>query len=447
MRTPTSKVAKLLRIFERKKTPPPELIKFKSQKTKMPVIKKKTSRQLVMEDIREGTMAAASNTSDEDFPPMEKRPIRPKKTKKEVGEATKETIVEKGEPEKKGQSMVAASAATAAAAAATAPGMATPPTMRSFLERGAAQAANSKVVTSTAQKRLREDAGSEEEPDKQDVDQLLSSSWTEVQQLLEDAGAGHIFQAIKEKFCQMLEKVWEKQLGKMKAATISAISTDKELDRCGRSIIIHNADKMVPIGNETFNGRGDRLFNYSLADRVTETLHTQCNMMIAVQEAYSLGWRNGKPSTSVCVVLGSRHQKGVVYRTVAGHMRAKTAFGEMLQTVSVRDAFPKDKLPDSRKLVQKGMELKRRGKVATFKVVAKGAGCFPVLEVKKKGGRWEVHQDEPEEENVEQMEEEMEDENGRPYRTDPLLEGVPPAVQDEFFKRADARMAAQGISD
>ena len=42
------------------------------------------------------------------------------------------------------------------------------------------------------------------------------------------------------------------------------------------------------------------------------------------------------------MVLGSARQKGVVFRSIAGNMKAKTAIGKMLIGVAVRDCFPKE---------------------------------------------------------------------------------------------------------
>ena len=68
-------------------------------------------------------------------------------------------------------------------------------------------------------------------------------------------------------------------------------------------------------------------------------------------DAYPLGkWKDGKPSTSVCVVLGSHREKGVIFRTTAGNMRAKTAIGNALKGV----ASPRGSFPDSQRLVHKG---------------------------------------------------------------------------------------------
>ena len=76
-------------------------------------------------------------------------------------------------------------------------------------------------------------------------------------------------------------------------------------------------------------------------------------------------------------------------------MKANTAIGNALKGVAIRDCFPKELIPDSQRLFQKGMMLKKNGQVELFKVVARGLGVIPVLEVRKKansGGltKWEV---------------------------------------------------------
>ena len=63
--------------------------------------------------------------------------------------------------------------------------------------------------------------------------------------------------------------------------------------------------------------------------------------------------------------------------------------------MAIRDCFPKELIPNSQRQVQKGLMLKKNGQVELFKVVAKGQGVIPVLEVRKKangGGltKWEV---------------------------------------------------------
>ena len=73
-----------------------------------------------------------------------------------------------------------------------------------------------------------------------------------------------------------------------------------------------------------------------------------------------------------------------VFRAIAGNMRAKTAIGKALKGLAIRDCFPKELIPDSQRLVQKGLMQKKNGQVELFKVVARGPGVIPVLEVRKK---------------------------------------------------------------
>ena len=69
------------------------------------------------------------------------------------------------------------------------------------------------------------------------------------------------------------------------------------------------------------------LNKYNLAENVTEALHSMCRSMICVMEAYTL----------VSVVLGLPRQKGVIFRVIAGNMKAKTAIGNALKVVEIRD--------------------------------------------------------------------------------------------------------------
>ena len=64
---------------------------------------------------------------------------------------------------------------------------------------------------------------------------------------------------------------------------------EKDLDKCSRSIIIHNAHRIAMEYDNDY-------IKYNLVEKVTETLHTMCRPMICVMEAYTLGrWKDGKP--------------------------------------------------------------------------------------------------------------------------------------------------------
>ena len=170
---------------------------------------------------------------------------------------------------------------------------------------------------------------------------------------------------------------------------------ESELKKCRRSLLIHNVDKWVENDKETEG--------YSLADRATAAVHKLTGGMVTVQEAFPLGqWKMGQAPTSVYMTFGSARQKTCFFRVLANKMRvaADQANGgpTPLGGISCRDAFPKDKVNDAKALVDKGMGLKRSGKIAAFRVVARGPGCLPVLEARHRGRDglsygWEVWKD------------------------------------------------------
>jgi hypothetical protein len=179
---------------------------------------------------------------------------------------------------------------------------------------------------------------------------------------------------------------------------------ETELKKCRRSLLIHNVDKWVETDKETEG--------YGLADRATAAVHKLTCGMVTVQEAFPLGqWKMGQPPTSVYMTFGSARQKTCFFRVLANKMRAAAIQANggptPLGGISCRDAFPKDKVTEAKALVDKGMGLKRNGKIAAFRVVARGPGCIPVLEARYRGrdGRsygWEVwNEDEVMEENQE----------------------------------------------
>ena len=87
---------------------------------------------------------------------------------------------------------------------------------------------------------------------------------------------------MKGKIFELLDKVLMKQAKVMKQLIEENRRKDKELDRCGKSILIHNADKLV---TEDY----DEKVNYWLAEKVTEALHTMCRCMITIVEAFPMG--------------------------------------------------------------------------------------------------------------------------------------------------------------
>jgi hypothetical protein len=115
---------------------------------------------------------------------------------------------------------------------------------------------------------------------------------------------------------------------------------------------------------------------------------------VTVLDAYSLGrWDSPSPSSAVLVVFGSRAQKTTFFKILA----RKAPTDPQLREISCRDAFPKKYVHAAKDLAQRGSTLRTQGKIASFRIVARGTGCFPVLEVKgrdergRKEARWRVY--------------------------------------------------------
>jgi hypothetical protein len=148
---------------------------------------------------------------------------------------------------------------------------------------------------------------------------------------------------------------------------------ESELHKCRRSLLIHNVDKWVESVKETEG--------YSLDDRATAAFHKLTCGMVTVQEAFPLGQlKMGQPPTLVYMTFGSARQKTCFCRVLANKMRAAAGQANSRLTplggISCRDAFLKDKVNNAKALVEKGMGLKRNGKKAAFRVVARGLGCI-----------------------------------------------------------------------
>ena len=169
-------------------------------------------------------------------------------------------------------------------------------------------------------------------------------------------------------------------------AAEAAASRKWEEDRCRRSILIHNADKWVGHLNNSV----------SLAEHITAQIHKRFGQAVLVMDAFPVGqWVDNNPPTSVFVTFGSVAQKATFFKMMAMAIQDKKNGWEKLNGISCRDAFPKKMMAEAKRLTQKGFSLRQNGQVATFRVVARGPACAPVLEVKAKTasnmrGRWEI---------------------------------------------------------
>jgi len=165
-----------------------------------------------------------------------------------------------------------------------------------------------------------------------------------------------------------------------------AVGEDQDARKSGNSIIIHRADQWV--------AKEGGPMNLNLAEKVTMAVHRMTAGSVAVLDAFTLGrWDAASPPTAVLVTLGSRSQKMTFFKILA----RRAAQGDQdVRVISCRDAFPKRHLQAAKDLAKRGNDLRTGGSAASFRVVARGEGCVPILEVKgweadgRKEARWRV---------------------------------------------------------
>jgi hypothetical protein len=181
-----------------------------------------------------------------------------------------------------------------------------------------------------------------------------------------------------------------------KKVAMQIVREEEDVRKSYNSIIIHKADQWVKDGAE---GRPfPPSFELTLAEKVTVGIHHMTGGGVAILDAYTLGrWDSPTPVNSVLVTFGSRAQKSTFFKILA----KKATHDPKLRAISCRDAFPKKLVKDSKALADKGNSLRTSGAIASFRVVARGLGCIPVLEVKgwtgegQREAKWRVYTEEP----------------------------------------------------
>jgi hypothetical protein len=122
-----------------------------------------------------------------------------------------------------------------------------------------------------------------------------------------------------------------------------------EAAKCRRSILMHNADKWVAEDQMTMG--------YSLAERVTAAVHRICGGMINVVDCFAVGaWQEGRMPSSVYLSFGSAQQKSMFFRIMANRIRFGNEAARSIRVLACRDAFPKELIPDAKRLAQKASE-------------------------------------------------------------------------------------------
>lgn len=239
--------------------------------------------------------------------------------------------------------------------------------------------------------------------DEEDSPQLVDMEDTEAEDTAEEPWQARLRQTMIEaaglspeqaNICmQHIKKTFKDRVAEEARRVAKKVFRDEvEVAKCRRSILMHNADKWVASDQMTMG--------YSLAERVTAMVHRISGGMISVVDCFAVGaWQEGRMPSSVYLSFGSAQQKSTFFRILANRIRFGNEAARGIRVLACRDAFPKDLIPEAKRLAQKGMSLKTNGVIASFRVVARGLGCIPVLETKERiagGGqaaRWAVYQD------------------------------------------------------
>jgi hypothetical protein len=250
-------------------------------------------------------------------------------------------------------------------------------------------------------KRMTTQGASDEEDAFEDAQGEMENKMEEMKRkLLERAGlspqqAQKVMEVLREDL-QDIIRVATKEIvaSAAKEAARSATTTVREevnkqleADRCRRSVLIHNADRWV---KHFDNG-------YGLAENITAQIHRCMGYTVLVLDAFTVGqWVGNRPPTSVFVTFRSVAQKAQFFKVLARVIAENREGADIMRGISCRDAFPRELVEEARSLAQKGFDLRKNGKVAAFRVVARGPACIPVLEVRARlannaRGRWEVY--------------------------------------------------------
>jgi hypothetical protein len=187
---------------------------------------------------------------------------------------------------------------------------------------------------------------------------------------------------------KMINKVLSDTIKTTKEETKAETIQEIEDRKCNDALILYNVHKMAyPQG-----GRCGFYDKVRPEEAVVHALKKMTRNLATIQSAVTLArTENGFPMT-MKVVLGEPGQKGTLFRSLAVAKTDMPELYEMFRGVAFRDCFPHKYRGEVKKMVAEGLDLKNNGKIAAFRVIARGAGCAPVLQKKERGSyRWADH--------------------------------------------------------
>jgi hypothetical protein len=184
-----------------------------------------------------------------------------------------------------------------------------------------------------------------------------------------------------------LDLLLKETVKKASRDAMKQMQKENELNAVARSVMVYNINKIQV--DKTIYDRAP------MEEVLTEELLAFTRHRITVQDVVTFGRDDKGVPTMARVLLGSRRQRAILYRLLGEMGRgAKMAAADTMRPLSFRDMFPRELIEDSKANVQKGLGLKRSGNVHSFRVIAQGVGCVPVLQVRyKPGERWIVWND------------------------------------------------------
>lgn len=156
---------------------------------------------------------------------------------------------------------------------------------------------------------------------------------------------------------------------------------EMQLEKTKRSIMAYNIDKW----DLELNNNWSDIDMQIQAEIVQNVSEYRCN----VEEVRIFRNARNMP-TSAMIIFSSYGNKINFFRCLAYHNRNKTMVAEKYRNVSFRDSFPPEHNEDYREMVRAGMEAKKKNKITSFRVVARGPRCCPVLEGRNNKGGWHI---------------------------------------------------------
>jgi hypothetical protein len=187
---------------------------------------------------------------------------------------------------------------------------------------------------------------------------------------------------------KMINKVLSDTIKTTKEETMAETIQEIEDRKCNDALILYNVHKMA------YPQSGPCGFYDKVRpeEAVQHALKKMTRDLATIQSAVTLArTETGFPMT-MKIVLGEPGQKGTLFRSLAAAKTDMPELYEMFRGVAFRDCFPHKYREEVKKMVAEGLDLKNNGEIAAFRVIARGAGCMPVLQKKERGSyRWSDH--------------------------------------------------------